>query len=131
MAAKEVQKVEGAQRREVATCGHSLSVVKCYYKCGDLYERPRCGPFLGRGTRRRPLSARILGNDFTFTHWQHSENADGRRKLKREVQRTEERKISKRELLAAKGGRTDSEIGSEKKKKKKKERKKETDVGWG
>ena len=63
------QRVEEAQRREVATCGYSLSVVKCYYKCGDLYERPRCGPFLGRVTRRRLLSARILGNDFTFTLW--------------------------------------------------------------
>lgn len=56
---------KGAQRREVATCGYSLSVVKCYYKRRDLYERR--GP--SREEHADGSAARILGNDFTFTPW--------------------------------------------------------------
>lgn len=56
---------EETQRREIATCSHSLSAVKCYYKRRDLYEH--CGP--SQKAHIDGSSARILSNDFTFTPW--------------------------------------------------------------
>jgi len=56
---------EEKQRREIATCSHSLLAVKCYYKRRDLYGH--CGP--SEKAHIDGSSARILSNDFMFTPW--------------------------------------------------------------
>ena len=62
---EQLKREEEIQRREIATCSHSLSAVKCYYKRRDLYEH--CGS--SQKAHIDGSSARILSNDFTFTPW--------------------------------------------------------------
>lgn len=75
-----------------------ISVVIC---TNDRDVAPFSGKKRVDGFSQLVYSVMILRLRSGYLHWQHSENADGRRKSKREVQRTEERKVWKRELLAA------------------------------